>query len=60
MSWVLLAGTGALTAPHHDALGLGTWSQSYRGELGFAWLMMLNVNVMEVRRAATDGFQGGR
>ncbi|KAK5118728.1 hypothetical protein LTR85_007934 [Meristemomyces frigidus] len=60
MSWILLAEAGALTTPHQDACGFGTWFQCYQGKIGFAWLSRPNEEDLQEWRNDPDGFQSGR
>ncbi|KAF2123772.1 hypothetical protein P153DRAFT_145916 [Dothidotthia symphoricarpi CBS 119687] len=36
--WILLAQGGALTLPHQDSFGKGTWLTVQEGRVGFGWL----------------------
>ncbi|KAK4553991.1 hypothetical protein LTR86_008832 [Recurvomyces mirabilis] len=59
-SWVLLAEAGALTTPHQDALGFGTWFTCLQGEMGFAWLSRPNDDELAAWSKDPVGYHGGR
>jgi len=56
---VMLAEAGALTGPHSDQWGMGTWISCLEGEFGFAWCRQPTDAIRDAILAGTDQ-PGGR
>ena len=54
----LLAEAGALTLPHTDFFGYGTWITCLEGEIGYAWLNHPTEAQLEAWRKDEDGLLG--
>ena len=52
----LLAEAGALSPPHYDPFGYGTWIACQEGEMGFAWLSHPTDKDIDAWRKDEDGY----
>ncbi|KAI6871559.1 hypothetical protein KC323_g1850 [Hortaea werneckii] len=55
---VLLSEAGAVTAPHFDKWGFGTWISCWEGEIGFGWLTTPEEAHLQAIVAGEDYIEG--
>ncbi|KAI6821965.1 hypothetical protein KC340_g12669 [Hortaea werneckii] len=55
---VLLSEAGAVTAPHFDKWGFGTWISCWEGEIGFGWLTAPEKTHLQAIVAGEDYIEG--